>query len=227
MADATQKDNPMHRDPERRKVIIFNGPPGSGKDTGSEALRSFVQIHAPYLKPTHMKFSEPLKRAAHALYAVFHNWDYYDTKEGAPYKNMSSGDFLGLSPREAYIEMFRKLAELHDERALGFVMRKRIVRNNFNSVVICSDGGRLADLEPVINLVGQRNILVVEVHATGITWDRDIRHYIGAEVQEKFPHVQVIKLPNTIGTREDKELFKMLCQGVAKKFLGIEEREGV
>lgn len=224
MADVSQNDDPFHRDPVTRKVIIFNGPPGAGKDFASDAVRSYIQINAPWMKPTHIKFSEPLKRAAHALYAAFHSWDYYDSKDGRPQKGASNGDFLGLSPREAYIEMFNKLAELHDSRALGFIMRKRMVRSNFNSVFVMSDGGRVDDLRPVIDLVGERNVLIIEIHTVGANWDGDNRTYIGNNVLADYPNVTVMKLPNTIGDREDRDIFRMLCQGAVKKFLNIEEK---
>ena len=206
-----------------QKIIIFNGPPDSGKDFASEAVRSFVQIHAPWMKPTHMKFSEPLKKGAHYLYAAFHGWDYYDG-DGRRDKNNPTGDFLGLSPRQAYIEMFNALERLHGPEALGYIARKRIVRNSFNGVVVFSDGGRLPDLAPLIEHVGEKNVLVVELHPTPVgEWDN--RKYVGDEVQAKYPKVTVKKIPNKIGGRSDKEIFKMLCQGVAKNWLDIEERE--
>jgi len=178
------------------------------------------------MKPTHMKFSEPLKKGAHALYSAFHGWEFYD-EDGRKDKNNPTGDFLGLSPRQAYIEMFNALEKLHGPEALGYIMRKRIVRNSFAGVVVCSDGGRLADLVPIIEHVGEKNVLIVEIHATGVTFDthNDIRYYVGEEVLEKYPKVTVKKLPNRIGGRSDKEIFKILCQGVVKVWLDIEEKE--
>lgn len=209
-----------------RKIIIFNGPPGCGKDTGSEAVRSFVQIHAAYLKPTHMKFAEPLKKGIHDLYCAFHPWDYYDSNEGRKDKDKPCGDFFGLTPREIYIQAFEFLEMLHGGEALGYIMRKRIVRNSFNSVVVISDAGRMGDLEPIIDLVGEHNILIVEVYPSpAIEWDN--RKHIGDEVKAKFPHAHVTKIPNKIGDRSDRDIFRMLCQGVAKNFLKIEEREDV
>lgn len=206
-----------------QKIIVFNGPPDCGKDTASDAVRSYIQIHATWMRPTHMKFAEPLKQGAHALYSAFHNYDYYDN-DGRREKNNPSGDFLGLSPRQAYIEMFNALERLHGPEALGYIMRKRLVRNSFNSVVVCSDGGRLGDLAPVIEHVGQKNVLIVEIHATGVTeWDN--RCYIGDDVQAMYPDVTVKKIPNKIGGRSDREIFRMLCQGVAKNWLDITEKE--
>ena len=209
-----------------QKLIVFNGPPDCGKDTASDAVRSYIQIHATWMKPIHMKFSEPLKQGAHALYSAFHNYDFYD-KDGRHDKNAPSGDFLGLTPRQAYIEMFNALERLHGPEVLGYIMRKRLVRNSFHSVVVCSDGGRMGDLSPVIAHVGEHNVLIVEIHATGVTFEthKDIRSYIGDEVKAKFPGVTVKRIPNKIGDRSDREIFRMLCQGVAKNWLDITEKE--
>ena len=221
-----QKDDPLHKATQNRKVIVFNGPPCCGKDTAAAYALSYIRQHAMYLTPMHMKFAEPLKKAAHDLYAVFHNWDYYDSKDGAPVKNMASGDFLGLSPRDAYIEMSNKLKELHGPSALGYIMRKRMVRHNSVGCFITSDGGFVDELEPLVSLLGQRNVLVVEIHAVDKTFVGDSRGYVGNDVQMRWPKVTVKKLPNTIGTLEDKEFFKMLVEGTVKGWLGIEEKDG-
>lgn len=209
-----------------QKVIIFNGPPNCGKDTASEAVRSFVQINAPWMKPTHMKYSEVLKKGAHSLYAAFHGWDFYDG-EGRKEKNDPTGDFLGLSPRQAYIELFNALERLHGPEVLGWIMRKRISRSSHNGLIVCSDGGRPPELNPIIEYVGAKNVLIVEIHATGVTFadHNDIRSYVGDEVKKKHPGVTVVKIPNNIGTRSDRDIFKVLCQGVAKNWLDIEEKE--
>jgi len=175
-----------------------------------------------------MKFSEPLKKGAHALYDSFHSWDYYDGA-GEAEKNIPGGDFFGLTPRQAYIEMFNTLERLHGPEALGYIMRRRIVRNSTHGVVVCSDGGRVPDLVPIIDFFGEESLLITEIHATGVAFEdhNDIRAYVGDDIKAKYPKVTVKKIPNKIGGRSDKDLFKILCQGVVKNFLEIEEPEGV
>lgn len=215
--------NPLHKPPEFRKVIVFNGPPDVGKDTAANYVRSFVQINAPYYYPRHMKFSEPLKRAAHAIYDTFHGWEHYDSRDGRPQKGMSNGDFLGLSPREAYIAMHEKyLKIMHGDDALGWILRKRIVRQNNTKLIVLSDSGFPEELHPIINLVGERNTLIVELHMAGKTFEGDSRSYIGDAIKATHPKVEVRKLANPFG---EKDLFKMLCEGIAKNFLKIEEKE--
>lgn len=221
------EDDPFKRkEPDWRKLIVFNGPPGVGKDTAAEAVRSFVSINAQYLRPRHMKFAEPLKKAAHALYAAHHGWEYYDSHEGRSQKGLANGDFLGLSPRQAYIEMHQKiLKELHGPEALGFILKKRMIREHSQFYVL-SDSGFIEELAPIIDWIGQRGTMIVELHAAGKDFTGDSRGYIGDAVAAKYPKVTVKKLTNPIGDRDDLALFKILCQGLAKNFLGIEEKDG-
>lgn len=210
--------------PPWRKIIVLNGPPGCGKDTAAQYMLSFIRRNATHMAPMHFKFSEPLKRAVHSLYCAFHNWDFYDSKDGAHQKNLASGDFMGLSPREAYIAMSEHyLKVMHGPEALGFLLRKRIIRHNASNVFVISDSGFVDELEPIVKLVGQRNLLVVEIHAANKTFEGDSRGYIGDEAKARWPHVEKRKLPNVFGSQQDKDFFKMLCEGTAKKFLDIEE----
>jgi hypothetical protein len=221
-----EEENPFTKQPDFRKVILFNGPPRCGKSTGAEAIRSFVSINARYMHPSVFDFAEPLKKAAHALFDVFHRWDYYDCKEGQHLKSLASGDFLGLSPREAHIALSEDfLKPKFGPEVMGFLMRKRIIRANTCKCVIIPNSGFVDELRPIVDLVGQRNILVIEVSAAGRTFEGDSRSYIGDAIKERWPHTSLVRLPNIIGKQEDKEFFRLLCCGAAKKFLKIREED--
>lgn len=228
MQSQTKKEvDPLHKPPSWRKIVYFNGPPQVGKTFGAEAMRSFVQINATWMRPRHLDAAEPLKKAAHALYSVFNNWDYYDTKDGAPLKGLACGDFLGLSPREAYIALSEEYLKVkHGDEVLGHILRKRIVRENTSQFFVVSNCSFVPELRPVIDLFGQRNVMVIEVHAAGKDFKDDSRGYVGEQVKKLYPHVQVKKLVNVIGDQEDKEFYKMLCEGLVKNFLNIEEKDG-
>lgn len=222
------EENPFDKTVLNRKIILFNGPPRCGKSLGADYVASFIRRNAPYMHPCILDFAEPLKRAAHALYCAFHRWDYYDTKEGASQKGLASGDFLGLSPREAYIALSEEyLKEKHGVEVLGFLMKKRICREKWSQTAVIPNCGFIDELKPLIDLVGQRNILIIEVHAAGKTFEGDSRRYVGDEVKERWPHITTVRLPNVFGGKEDKDFFRILCEGTVKKFLKIEEKENV
>lgn len=222
----TNEDEFVRKPPEWRKIVLFNGPPQCGKSFGSDCVMSFVRRNAVWTNPRMMDFAEPLKKAAHALYCSFHGWDYYDTKEGAPHKSLPNGDFLGLSPREAYIGLSEDYMKAkHGDEVMGFILKKRITRESSSKVFVVPNSGFVSELQPLIDLFGQRNVLIIEVHAAEKTFAGDSRGYIGDAAKILYPHISVVKLPNVFGNQDDKDFFKMLCEGTVKKFLKIEEKE--
>jgi len=219
-------EEPMIKGPGWRKIILFNGPPRCGKSFGASCMATFIRQNAQWMQPAIMDFAEPLKKAAHALYCVFHSYDFYDFKENEHLKSVPSGDFLGMSPREAYIALSEEfLKPRHGEEVLGFLMKKRILRQSGSNVIIIPNSGFIEELKPLVDLVSERNILLVEVHAANKTFDGDSRSYVGDTLKEKYPNIELRKIPNVFGSPEDKEFYKMLCEGTVKKFLNIEEKE--
>jgi hypothetical protein len=224
--DAKTEEEFLRKAPDWRKIILFNGPPRCGKSFGADRVMSFIRHNAPWTYPRLLDAAEPLKRAAHALYCAFHGWDYYDTKEGEAQKGLATGDFLGMSPREVYIALSEDfLKPKHGEEVVGFLLRKRIIREANSQIFVIPNAGFLPELDPLVKLVGQRNILLIEVHTADRTFEGDSRSYIGDAAKEKYPHIHLKKLPNVIGNDEDKAFYTMLCHGTAKTFLGIEEKE--
>jgi DNA polymerase III delta prime subunit len=206
-----------------KKLILLNGPPGVGKDEAAQTIRSYLTEHAQWLQATHIKMSEPHKKAAHAIHAVFESWDHYDRREYQHLKETPNDDFLGLSPREAYIEMSNALKKLHGEKALGYIMRRRLVQLTTSSVFIISDTGFVEEMEPIIHLVDEKNVMLIELSAIGKDFSKDSRGYIGDELKQKYPKITVRKIENTFGDMHDKALFQVMCKGAAKKFLQIND----
>lgn len=215
-------------EPKRKKLILLNGPPGCGKDTGANAICAYVSKHAQYLAPRHFKFAEPLKKAAHALVDAFVSWDHFDRPEWAKLKDVPSGEFFGLSPRELYIKLSEGFAKpVFEKDFFGFVMRKRLGKAQGCMVAVISDAGFVEEVENLVKFVGADRVLILEIHANGKDFSGDSRGYIGDEIKRLHPEVTLMKIPNDFGDINDRELFKVYCQGAAKKFLKLEEREGV
>lgn len=207
-----------------RKVVLFNGPPGSGKDTGAFAVTAYVSKHAPWMRPRIFKFAEPLKKAAHTLYGVNLPWNYYDDPKIAKLKDISCSEFLGLSPREAYIKLSDHLKQVHSDEFFGLIMRRQMLIAHGCRLFVM-DCGFAVEAMPVIHLVGPSNVLLIELSADGCDYTGDSRGYIGDELLKPFPQLTRRKIHNTKGDHEDRELFRIFCHGAVKGFLKIEEKE--
>jgi hypothetical protein len=221
----TEEENPFDKAVSARKIILFNGPPRCGKSLGAGYVANFVRDNS-NLQPEIFDFAEPLKKAAHALFCAFHSWSHYDSREAEHLKSMSSGDFLGMSPREAYISLSEDyLKPKFGPHVLGFLMKKRICRSKWSHVIIIPNCGFLDELQPLIDLVGQRNLMVLEINMNGKDFSEDSRGYVGDAAKARWPHITTMRIPNVYGKHEDKAFFRMLCEGAVKKFLKIEEKE--
>lgn len=154
------------------KIILLNGPPGSGKDT---AANFFHDEYGAY----HTKFAKALKEATHALYGLGAlPDDFFEST-----KNKPNAVFFGLSPRQAYIKVSEELVKpALGQRFFGEVMRetcKRAVADG-NEVIVISDSGFAEEAQPLIREFGVANVRLLQIHAEarGCTFEGDSRSYI-------------------------------------------------
>ena len=68
------------------KILFLNGPPGSGKDSLADFLAASLGIR-------HLKFSAPLKEAAHVLLGLPRKADTYEKE-----KEQELAAFHGKTP---------------------------------------------------------------------------------------------------------------------------------
>lgn len=152
-----------------RPLILLNGPPGSGKDTLAQHLRdknrNFEILH----------FAKILKERTHALYGnSLLEYDYFD---GC--KNKPNDFFLGLTPRQAYINVSEVyIKPIHGTKFFGDALVKTI-RSSFYLArgFITADSGFAEEAEPVINCMGRENTLLVRIRDRG-SFANDSRSFI-------------------------------------------------
>ena len=155
-----------------RKLILISGPPRSGKDTATDYLVAELGAYA-------FKFSAPIKAAIRAAFELHDDEvQYAESIKGEP-----SVLFYGNSYRATQIsfsedwakpffvqEIFGKLAARH--------LRNAITQDPERSLFVCSDSGFTAEAEPVIEVFGRKNVLLVRVYRTGTSFAGDSRSYI-------------------------------------------------
>jgi len=152
------------------RVIFFNGPRHSGKDTA--ALYCEKALGA-----SHFKQSKPLKAAVQ----VFYDLTDEEVAHLESIKTQPSDLLFGKSYVEAQISLSEDWAKwFHaDEAIFGKLSARRLRRRSFLSrLVVCSDSGFASEALPIIDQFGADNVLLVRVHRDGKTYAGDSRGYI-------------------------------------------------
>lgn len=208
---------------EDKKIIIFNAPPGAGKDT---AVKSLSWLYEDYkIMCVHNKMSEQLKAGVHALFGLYFSPIYYDDPKHAHEKDEKIVALFGMSPREAYISLSEDYLkpkfgpDVFGQMALNKIKKQKADVHAF------SDGGFVPEWVPLVDHVGARNVLVVEIHSTRdgvrLGFGSDSRAYIGSELQSLYPDITYRKIYNEFGGHEERQFFKAMVAGAVKKFLNL------
>jgi hypothetical protein len=156
--------------------IIFNGPPGSGKDEACHFLKSNYGYK-------HLQFKDQLFIETAEYYGVSLEWflEGYNNRE---LKEASRSELNGLSKRQALIHVSENVIKpKHGSDYFGVKTAEKI---NGVSSYCFSDGGFLDEVQPLINIVGRNNICIVQLYRTGCTFSSDSRTYINGVLQEDF-----------------------------------------
>ena len=150
----------------QKKLILLNGPPRCGKDTLANMLEKRCGF-------THLKITSPLKERVHGLYGM----------PDAPHdafddcKSEKRNEFLGLTPREAYIKVWEKyLLPMHGEGMLIDMLIDSI-DNSSNNLFVISDIGFNRESQALFNYYGDQGLLV-KIQRPGCDFTDDIRTYV-------------------------------------------------
>ena len=152
------------------KIILLNGPPRCGKDYAGNLLTGPGARVA--------KFAHVLKERTHAAYSILHRGqpaphDWFETTKDEP-----CGEFLGRTPREAYIafsEQFMK--PLHGVDIFGRLLLAELAKHE-DDLVIVTDSGFREEAEVLVKHYGAHNVRHVRLHREGRTFSGDSRGYI-------------------------------------------------
>jgi len=171
----------MRADKLRKRVVILNGPPDSGKDTLAEYCSQ--QSHTRYAKRTGVRrFKEELYRVAATLYCVDYEWlEAIANDRGQKEQTQPE---LGCSPREALIYTSEQVVKPHfgDE----WFGKKAAASLDEGHIHYFSDGGFEAEMNPLLAEVGQANFLLVRLCREGRTFAGDSRRYIDEDLADNF-----------------------------------------
>ncbi len=157
------------------KLILWNGPRKSGKDTASLYCEAAFKAH-------HFKMSGPIKAAIKAMF------NFHD--EEVEYLESIKVESTFLLFSKSYVETQISFSETWAKQLFGkYVfgdlaarhLRDAMRKNPAQQLYVCSDSGFETEALPVIDLFGRQNTLLVKIHREGKTFAGDSRSYIELE----------------------------------------------
>lgn len=171
-----------------RFIILFNGPPRTGKDTASEYL--IQQLHSSVI----LKFTEPVKNMTHERLDLNVPHYHYETLKDTPLS-----EFEGLTPREAYIETSRKLRQEKGNNAVAKLFVESVMNSN-EEIVINPDIGYDFEAEELFNAFDVNKVLLFKINRVDKTFENDCRTWL--TVDKKYPELKTVFVDN-----DDKSVF--------------------
>lgn len=155
-------------------VIMFNGPPGSGKDTG---CRFLIEHFGEEYQTAMYSMADPLKTAAHTLVGDPKPWQAYE-REDRGYKDRPLAVFGGMTPRSVYISLSEDWAKPRfGDRLFGHAARRQLASRMSCFMHVINDAGFVQEVEPIIQEFGLDNCLLLQLSRPGCTFDGDSRSY--------------------------------------------------
>lgn len=154
-------------------IVIFNGPPRSGKDTLARMVADHMDscVKVPVKEDS---LSLPLRLIAYGMVSRTYNCDSYEDfkKEFFPRLNRTGRELMIDAS-----EKFLKVCYGQPVMADLLVMRNQ----NFDGVLLIRDGGFQLEVDTLASIVGVENVYIVRMHREGCDFSQDSREYVSAK----------------------------------------------
>lgn len=175
-----------------RKLILFNGPRHSGKDTAADHVWSMF--------PDTMRFkmSRPLKDGIKAFFNLTDaQIAYLEAKKTEPDE---------LLFHNSYVDVQISMSEYWAKDKFGMrvfgKLALREIQKSPSKIFVCSDSGFDYEAAPLLPYFGISNVLLVRLHREGKTFAGDSRGYI------ELPGVRTLEMSNDSSTTHFREQVK-------------------
>lgn len=170
-----------------KKIVLFNGPPGSGKDTAAMiAENDFWCCEI-------MEFKQKLFSIALEISGMdYHVWfSIYNNRKdkGRANKETPLPELGGLSQRQFLIKISEEWVKpVFGERYFGEAAAKAVAESS-NILFFFSDSGFMEEVYPLFDLVGKYDVLLVKLYREGCSYEGDSRNYLPEEEFINVAHI--------------------------------------
>lgn len=156
-------------------IVVFNGPPQSGKDTMAELLAAHMDQQGVVTMVVPESLSLPLRWIAYAMTG-------YEGRrvDGPDYEEFKTTHFpaFNATGRQIMIDICERfLKPTYGIEIMANLLRARN-ENIGPAVLLIRDGGFQTEIESLVRWVGEDNLYVVNVLRNGTSFENDSREWI-------------------------------------------------
>lgn len=184
-----------------KKVIVFNGPPNSGKDTFCDYLLTQFENSA------HVRFKDVLYEETAKHYKI----DLEDFTDLATDRTTKEKilPLTGMTPRQMLIEVSENVIKPEKgQEYFGEALKDTILNGEYDYYFI-SDSGFVPELESIVETIDRENLILIKLEREGTSFNNDSRDYIPEEFIDKH-FIQSAVLYNVGLEDSKKELLKII-----------------
>ncbi len=160
-------------------IVIFNGPPGAGKD---EACLFFGRLGY-----KHLSFKEELFKETFKYFNVSEEWfmkDYNNRSIKEMPVDELKIDGVPVSRRDAMIYVSEQY--IKPKFGSDYFGKQLSHSIEYTDNISVSDGGFIEELVPIINKFGTDNVILVQLTREGCDFSSDSRRYFNGNIIEEF-----------------------------------------
>lgn len=188
------------------KVVVFNGPPRSGKGVAASHMKKLINTVDTNLPTFHMEFKDELfKICANTLGISVEDYQT-DYDRQTPDKVWWMKDLVSISTSASMVSPREQ--NNYSQRDFLIHMSENVIKPSFGKdafgkafvnslpeegIVFVSDSGFPEELQPVIDHVGAENVLVIRIQREGCSFEGDSRDYLTPEMfDDKVKFYQIV-----------------------------------
>ena len=152
-------------------ILIFNGPPGTGKDEAANFFCDRFDFE-------HLSFKKQLFKETIKYFGVKEDW-FMDGYNDRTKKEVREMTLKNHSRRTAMIHTSEEIIKPNKGKDYFGKMVAEEIDVNRNYVI--SDGGFVEELQPIIDKVGAHNMAIVQLTRQGCSFQNDSRRYFNGK----------------------------------------------